>query len=86
MSKIWIVEAHSRQTNQTLRWFDLSGDNLVTDESLARRLADSHAQVLNHERKLNATDWLGQVRFEEVGIHTLPGYTGHDADPDYPNN
>ena len=86
MSKIWIIEAHSRTASQTLRWFDLSTDNLITDEGLAQRLAASHAQVLNSERKLNATDWQAQIHEQDVGIHTLDGYVGHDIDPNYPNN
>lgn len=86
MSKIWIIEAHSRQASQTLRWFDLSGDNLVTDEQLAHRLAQSHAQVLNQEAKLNAQDWVACAHEQAVGIHTITGYVGHDPDPDYPNN
>jgi len=85
MSKIWIIEAHSRSTGQTLRWFDLAEDNLITDEQLAHRLAASHAEVLNHERKLNASDWRPHVHEQEVGIHTLTGYVGHDPDPDYPD-
>jgi len=83
MSKIWIIEAHSRSTGQTLRWFNLSEDNLITDEQLAHRLAASHAQVLNQERKLNAHDWQPYVHEQEVGIHTLDGYVAHT---DYPNN
>jgi hypothetical protein len=83
MSKIWIIEAHSRSTNQTLRWFNLAEDNLITDEQLAHRLAASHAQTLNQEHKLGATDWKPHVHEQEVGIHTLDGYVAHT---DYPNN
>jgi hypothetical protein len=85
MAQTWIIEAHSRSTNQTLRWFDLSTNNMITDPGLASRLAASHAQVLNQERKLNAQDWVGQTRTEEVGIHTITGYVGHDVDPNYPD-
>jgi hypothetical protein len=86
MSKIWIIEAHSRQASQTLRWFDLSTNNLVTDETLAHRLAASHAQVLNAERKLGVEDWTPCAHEQDVGIHTIDGYDGHTVDPDYPNN
>ena len=86
MSKIWIIEAHSRQASQTLRWFDLSTNNLVTDETLANRLAASHAQVLNAERKLGVQDWTPCAHEQAVGVNTLNGYTGHAIDPNYPNN
>jgi hypothetical protein len=86
MTKIWIIEAHSRSASQTLRWFDLNGDNLITDETLAHRLAQSHADQLNSERKLDSVDWQACAHEQAVGIHTLTGYIGHDPDPDYPNN
>jgi hypothetical protein len=86
MSKIWIIEAHSRTAGQTLRWFDLTEDNLITDEQLANRLAASHAQTLNQEAKLNVSDWQPYVHQQEVGVHTIDGYIGHDPDPDYANN
>ena len=86
MSKIWIIEAHSRTAGQTLRWFNLTEDNLITDEQLANRLAASHAHALNQERKLNAGDWQPHVHQQEVGVHTINGYVAHTIDPDYPNN
>jgi hypothetical protein len=77
MSKVWIIQASSRQAGQTLRQFDLSGAT-PTDQQLADRLAESFAQGLNQQQQLNAGDWQGQAVEQSVGVATLDGYLFND--------
>lgn len=70
----YTIWAYSPSLNQEQRWFNLQDLNPVTDANLAQRLADSHAQVFNSNAKMNATDWVGRIKLEELGITTVPGY------------
>ena len=67
----YTIWAHSPRLNQSLRWFNLQDMTPVTDPNLAQRLADSHAQVLNAQAKMNTTDWVGQARYEDLGMDTF---------------
>lgn len=77
MNKVWIVQASSRQAGQTLRQFDLGGTT-PTDQSSADRLAESFANMLNQQQKLNAGDWQAQAVEQLVGVTTLDGYLFND--------
>ncbi len=72
----YTIWAYSPSLNQELRWFNLQNLEPVTDASLAEKLANSHAQVFNGIAKMNATDWVGRTKHEDLGLDTFPGAQG----------
>ena len=74
----YTIWAHSPLTNHTERLLDLANINTaLMDATLAQRMADSFADNNNRIQKENATDWVGVIKLEEVGIQTLNGYLFH---------
>ena len=70
----YTVWAHSPSLNEWQRQFDLSNMTRAPSQAEAQQDADAFAGILNRDRKQNATDWLGVVKLEELGIQTIPGY------------
>lgn len=79
MAQEYTVWAKSPSLNQEIRQFDLTGGahNAYTDQNLAARDAASFAQRLNATQHLRTNDWEAWVKYEQVGIETLPGYISH---------
>lgn len=71
----YTVYAHSPSTNQTVRRFDLTDSDNYT-ESEANQHAEWFARLQNTNAYMNTRDWVGQVKLEDHGIDTLPGYIG----------
>lgn len=76
MSLEYTVHAYSPQLNQEIRQFNLEGgaNNSYTSELDANNWAQSLAQRLNNEKFMTVNDWQARVKFEDLGIHTIPGY------------
>ena len=79
MAQGYTVWAYSPSTNQEYRQLNLANLAPIQEQATAQRDADSFAHIHNRDRKLGATDWVGVVKFEQVGIQTLPGYIGHQG-------
>ena len=78
MQSGYTIWAYSPSLNEEHRWFDLAQvPHPVEDQQLAQRLADSAAYTFNQQHKNNATDWVGVIKLENVGIETLDGYLFH---------
>lgn len=73
----YTIYVYSQQLNETHRWFDLANTQPTDNERLANMQAESAAQTFNQQQKGNATDWVGIVKLENVGIETLDGYLFH---------
>jgi len=54
------IIAHSPSMNERIQEIDLA-DDIVETEQMARRRADTWAQRLNQEQRLQAQDWVGQI-------------------------
>ena len=76
MSFEYTVYAYSPTLNQKMRQFNLEGgqNNQYHDPILAQQWADSFASQLNRQANQGVTDWQAQVAYEDLGIHTIPGY------------
>ena len=44
------------------------------DAALAQQYADAFAARFNKEQKNFATDWIGRISWQDMGIETIPGY------------
>lgn len=76
----YTVWAKSPSLNQELRFLIMenkSGPVVVDNETLANNQAQSFAQTLNNKQHMKATDWVGVVKYEDTGVHTLPNYLFH---------
>jgi hypothetical protein len=80
MSLEYTVYAYSPSLNQTLRQFNLDGgvNNPHLTEEQANQWATGFAAQLNQQTNMGATDWQAVVKYEELGIQTLPGYLFHN--------
>jgi hypothetical protein len=68
---IWVF---SRQLNERQRWIDLHDMQLTSDQYRAQQLADAAAGIYNRDRRQNASDWVGQIEWQQVGVETLPNF------------
>jgi hypothetical protein len=74
MQSGYVIEAYSPSLNETHRWFNLHDLAPVQDELLAKQYADSFAGQFNRDQKNRATDWVGKVSWQDLGIETITGY------------
>ena len=74
MQSGYIIEAYSPSLNESHRRFDLTNMELPTDATLAQRDADAFAYTYNRDQKGHATDWVGKITWQDVGIETLRGF------------
>jgi hypothetical protein len=70
----YVIEAHSRQTNQTQRQVSLNNMTLVpeTNKRQAEQTAQAFALTLNQQSKLQATDWVGRATLKDLGSEFTP--------------
>lgn len=74
----YTINAFSPSLNQSIREFDLgNGNPAIQDKIYATQLANAFAQRMNKKRHMQAADWVGQPKFETLGIETLPNYLFH---------
>ena len=76
----YTVWAKSPSLNQQLRFLVMESKQapvVVDNEQLANMQANSFAQTLNQKRHMKASDWVGVVKYEDTGVHTLPNYLFH---------
>lgn len=72
MRTSYTIWAYSPSLNQSQRQFDLANIHMdIVDPKLAQRDADAFASICNRDRKLNASDWQGQIKLENLGIDTF---------------
>jgi hypothetical protein len=72
MRTSYTIWAYSPSLNTSQRQFNLANLHVdITDPKLAQRDADAFASIYNRDRKLNATDWQGKIKLENLGIGTL---------------
>lgn len=66
--------------SQQQRMHQINLDAMPADATLtqAQLRADAFAMTLNNQQHLTATDWCGEVKLEDVGYHTMPGYAFND--------
>jgi len=78
MAQTYRIEAHSVSLNQTIQQVDLLNQ---IDEHMtyaeAKQLADAFANVKNQNFDMHVCDWQGIATPQEVGLHTIGGYTGY---------
>lgn len=74
MAQEWTVYAYSKQQNREVRQFNLTGgkNNPHLTEQQARQWANAFAESLNKQQHLKATDWIARVKYEQLGLDTLP--------------
>lgn len=78
MKTQYTINAYSPSLNQSIREFNLHpGEDDVQDPAYADKLAEAFAYRLNQQQHMHATDWIGQAKFEQVGVETLPNYLFH---------
>jgi hypothetical protein len=72
MAQQFTVWAYSQKANQSLRQFQLNDKTNVPMKNLAeaKLWAESFAIQLNKQARLEATDWVGRVEYQELGIQT----------------
>lgn len=74
----YTVNAYSKKLNQSIREFNLEMNNpQLTNPKYAQQIADAFAIRLNQRAHMQATDWVGKIKLETVGIETLPQYQFH---------
>ena len=72
MRTSYTIWAYSPSLNTSHRQFDLANIHTdILDPTQAQRNADAFASIYNRDRKQNATDWVGQIKLENLGISTL---------------
>jgi hypothetical protein len=74
MSQGYTVYIKSTQLNEEHRVFDLASMEPMQDPMLAQNWANAQAQLANTQQKNGQADWVGIVKYEQVGIETIPGY------------
>ena len=74
----YTIWAYSPSQHQTQHQINLDAMPADVTEAQAKQRADAFAMTLNNQQHLTATDWEGQVKLEEVGYHTMPGYAFND--------
>ncbi len=74
LKTIW---AWSPSLNEWHRQFDLANIRAELTDIQAQQAADSFAYLCNRDHKSHATDWVGVVKTESVGVATIPGYISH---------
>ena len=74
----YTVWAHSPSLNEWQCQVNIELNQAELTEQSAQQWADAFAQTLNQQQKLHATDWLGHVKLEDVGIETVPNYLFND--------
>ncbi len=78
MREEYVIEAYSKTLNQSLREINLEMNNpAIQNKAYAQQWADAFAGKLNKKRHMQATDWVGRVRWEQAGLQTLPNYLFH---------
>ena len=77
MDSGYIIEAYSPSLNQAIRRFELANMGLPQDARQAQMEADAFASLCNRDRKQHVVDWQGRITWQDVGIHTIPGYISH---------
>jgi hypothetical protein len=74
----YTINAYSPSLNQSMREINLEmGNPQILDKNYANQVATAFAYKLNQKAHMQATDWVGQAKFETVGIETLPNYLFH---------
>jgi len=77
MAQIYTVLAYSPSLNQTIRQIDLTNViDTTSTQAQAQMVAEQFARLQNSRFHMQACDWCAQVKLEEVGISTVPGYRG----------
>ena len=80
MRTSYTIWAYSKSLNTSQRQLNLANLHVdLSDERLAQRDADAFASICNRDRKLNATDWVGKIKLENLGVETLPNYQFHSS-------
>ena len=74
----YTVWAHSPSLNEWQCQVNMELNQAELTEQSAQQWADAFAQTLNQQQKLRATDWLGRVKLEAVGIESVPNYLFND--------
>ena len=74
----YTVWAHSPSLNEWQCQVNMELNQLELTEQSAQQWADAFAQTLNQQQKPRATDWLGRVKLEAVGIESVPNYLFND--------
>ena len=74
----YTVWAHSPKLNEWQCQVNIELNQQELTEHTAQQWADAFAQTLNREQKLHSTDWYGVVKYEQVGIESVPEYLFHD--------
>jgi hypothetical protein len=74
MSQGYTVYIKSVSLNEEHRVFDLANMDPMQDPMLATNWANAQAQLANTNQKNGTADWQGVVKYEQVGIETIPGY------------
>lgn len=74
----YTINAFSPSLNQSIREFNLGDNNpSIQDKVYAQQLADAFAVRMNKKQHMQASDWVGKIKFETLGIETLPNYLFH---------
>lgn len=65
----YVIQAHSRQANQTLRQVSLNAQSITPETNLlqAEATARTFAVTLNQQAKLGAADWVGTATLQDLG-------------------
>ena len=75
MAHVYTVSAFSPSLNQTIRQIDLTRVlDTTSTQAQAQMVAEAFAQLQNSRFHMAVCDWQAQVKLEEVGIQTVPGY------------
>ena len=74
----YTIWAWSNSQQQSIHQINLDAMPPDLTEQQAKQRADAFAMTLNNQQHLTATDWTGEVKLEEVGYHTMPGYAFND--------
>ena len=72
----YTIWAYSKSANERVREMELTGTGIknIRNKQQAQQRADGFAARMKKMRK--EQDWVGEIKWERMGIETVPGYLG----------
>jgi hypothetical protein len=72
----YTVWAYSKSANERVRELELTGTgvSVIRNRQQAQQRADGFATRMKKMRR--EQDWVGEIKWERMGIETVPGYLG----------
>ena len=66
----YVIEAYSATAHQSLRQVTLNNLEITKEfnQLQAQQTADAFAYTLNQQAKLGATDWVGKISLQDLGV------------------